>query len=166
MLRCYCQPEKERWGSKGARIRAAASSSPSLTRGCGLPGRFLSPGKEGELGLYEKLLEERACEEANGGKSDPAWDKSQRIASYIRRWSWEKYTGAGYYGGYVSEQDLAEERDRYRSRYMKDLARLSGLMAHGVRSLGSAYVFHYLKRKYPREYHRIKAEQQGQGELL
>jgi hypothetical protein len=39
-------------------------------------------------------------------------------------------------------------------------------MEDGVRSLGSAYVFHHLKRKYPREYLRLKEEHQGQRVLL
>jgi hypothetical protein len=57
-------------------------------------------------------------------------------------------------------------RSQDRSRYTKDLARLSGFVERGVRSLGSAYVFHHLKKMYPREYLRLKDEHRGQRELL
>ena len=66
----------------------------------------------------------------------------------------------------MTKQELAEELDRDRSRYTSDLARFSGLIERGVHSMGSAYVFHHLKKKYPKEYLRLKDEHQGQRELL
>jgi hypothetical protein len=120
------------------------------------------------MGLYERLLEERAREETMGNEQKSAWDKSQRVGAYIKRRRWEKYPthlDSGPYG-YVTEQELAEERSQARSRYTNDLARLAGFIEHGVGGLSSAYVFHYLKKKYPRECLRLKDEYQGQRELL
>jgi hypothetical protein len=120
------------------------------------------------MGLYERLLEERAREEAMGNEPGSAWDRSQRVGAYIKRRGWERYPPHPVPGpyGYVTEQDLAEECSQARSQYMKDLARLSGFVECGVRSLGSAYVFHHLKKKYPREHLRLKDKYQGQRELL
>jgi hypothetical protein len=132
---------------------------------CGVgPGALA--GEEREMGLYERLLEERACEEAMGNEPVSAWEKSQRVGAYIKRRGWQKFPKPGLYGGYVTKQELAEELDRDRSRYTSDLARFSGLIERGVHSMGSAYVFHHLKKKYPKEYLRLKDEHQGQRELL
>lgn len=118
------------------------------------------------MGLYERLLEERAREEAMGNEPESAWDKSQRVGAYIKHRGCQKYPDPGPYGGYVTKQELAEEIHRDRSRYTSALARFSGLIERGVHSMGSAYLFHHLKRKYPREYLRLKDEHQGQRQLL
>ena len=50
--------------------------------------------------------------------------------------------------------------------YAADLATMHRLATRGARSQGAAYRLHGLKRRYAKEYAELKAEAQGQGELL
>jgi hypothetical protein len=98
------------------------------------------------MGLYERLLEERAQEERRKGRP----------------------LGISY-GSDSPVLDRLLLADATKDRppgYAADLSTMHRLMTRGVHSQGDAYRFHGLKSKYREEYAVLEAEARGQGELL
>ena len=98
------------------------------------------------MGLYERLLEERAQEE-------------------------ERRRGRPLGASYGSDSPVLDRRLGGASKdrppgYAADLATMHRLMTRGVHSQGDVYRLHYLKRRYEKEHAELAAEARGQGELL
>ena len=97
------------------------------------------------MGLYERLLEERAEDERRRGRplgtlyglDSPVLDR--RLAD-----------------------DAPEDRP---PGYRRDLAMMHRYINEGLRSQGAAMRFASLRRRCPKEYAELAAEAQGQGEL-
>jgi hypothetical protein len=96
------------------------------------------------VGLYERLLEERAEEEQRRGEVLP---KVRGLGSKVlfRR---------------------LEDPPRRRPGYTTDLSIMHRLITRGLRNAGEAMRLGSLKAKHPIEYDELRAEQRGQGELL
>ena len=97
------------------------------------------------MGLYDRLLEERAQEEQRRGGPLPP-----------RRGS----------GSKVLDRRLGNPPEDRPPGYAADLATMHRLMTRGVHSQGDAYRLHSLKRRYEKEHAELAAEARGQGELL
>jgi hypothetical protein len=96
------------------------------------------------MGLYRRLLEERAEEEQRRG------EPLQRMRG-------------------LDSQVLArrlEDPPRRRPGYAADLSMMHRLIARGPSNRGESMQFGSLKAKYRKEYGELRAERQGQQELL
>lgn len=96
------------------------------------------------MGLYERLLEERAEEERRQGEPLPK------------------------VGGLDSKVLVRrlEDAPRKRPGYAADLLMLRRLITRGPRNAGEGMRLGSLKAKYPKEYGELMAEERGQQELL
>ena len=95
------------------------------------------------MGLYERLLKERAEEEQRRGEPLPLM---RGLASKVlARW--------------------LEDPNRHPG-YAADLLMMHRLITRGPRNTGEGLRFGSLKAKYREEYDVLKAERQGQQELL
>jgi hypothetical protein len=97
------------------------------------------------MGLYERLLQERAKEERRRGGPLPPTRRS---------------------GSKVLDRRMGNPPKDRPPGYAADLSTLHRLMTEGPRGQGDAYRFHGLKARYREEYAELKAEARGQGELL
>ena len=98
------------------------------------------------MGLYEKLLEERAEEERRRGRPLGAFYGSDPPV--------------------LDRRLLADASKDRPSGYAADLSTMHRLTSRGVHSQGDSYRLHDLKNRYEKEYAELAAEAQGQGELL
>ena len=133
---------------------------PSFAMGLVVSGRMgqALSRKEREVGLYERLLEEREREEATRNDPEPAWWRRPSVSSYVPGKEWAMRLGPGPYG-YVTKQEIAEELAEHRCRYRREVAQLAGFVERGGPSgLASAYLYHHLKRKHPYAYDRLMSE--------
>ena len=97
------------------------------------------------MGLYEKLLEERAKEErCRGGPLPPTRGS----------------------GSKVIDRRMGNHPKNRPPGYAADLATMHRLITEGPRSPGSGMRLGSLKAKYQKEYAELEAEARGQGELL
>jgi hypothetical protein len=96
------------------------------------------------LGLCERLLEERAEEEQRLGVPSPPM-RGQASKVLVRR---------------------LDSTPMGRPKYAADLLMMHRLMAWGPRNTGEGMWLGSLKAKYRKEYGELRAEEQGQGELL
>jgi hypothetical protein len=97
------------------------------------------------LGLYERLLKEREEEERRRGRP------------------------LGHFHGSDSpilDRLLAKAPEDRPKKYGADLRKLHRYIHKGVRSPGAGTQYMALKKKHPQAYRELKAEAQGQGELL
>lgn len=95
------------------------------------------------MGLYRRLLEERAEEEQRRGEPLPPM---RGLGSKVLvRWL----------------EDL-----KGRPGYAADLSMMHRLIDRGPRNAGAGMRLGSLKAKYPEEYSELRDEQQGQQELL
>ena len=101
-------------------------------------------GEREEMGLYERLREERAGEE----------ERRRRRPLSI------------FYGSDspVLDRRLADAPKHRPPGYRHDL--LHRYIKEGVRGKGAARRFAGLRRRYPKEHAELNAEARGQGELL
>lgn len=128
------------------------------------------------MGLYERLLEERASLPERPGGTEAAGYPPERLAGpeyrglYGRllreRADEEQRTGRplGRFYGWRSEA-LERAMDRRPGRG-GEIHPLYRLVHTRIGSPGRGMRYMSLKRKYPEEYAEIMAEKQGQGELL
>ena len=98
------------------------------------------------MGLYEKLLQERAEGERRRGAPLPS-----------TRGSGSKV---------LDRLILAEAQEDRPPGYRRDLRLLHRYINEGVRAQGSAMRFASLKGRYRKEYSELEAEARGQEELL
>jgi hypothetical protein len=98
------------------------------------------------MGLYEKLLEERAQEERRRGR--PLGILYGSDSPVLDR---------------LLLADAPEDRQ---PGYAADLSTLHRLITEGPRSPGSGTRLGSLRNRYPEEYALLRSETQGQGELL
>jgi hypothetical protein len=96
------------------------------------------------MGLYERLLEERAEEVRRLGGPLPRTRSTD--STTLARWL-EDAHGRG-------------------SGYTADLSMTHRLMTRGPRNVGEGMRLGRLKAKYRKEYGELRAEAQGQGDLL
>ena len=97
------------------------------------------------MGLYERILEERAEEEKRRGRP----------------------LGTLYgLDSPVLDRLLADAPEDRPPGYSADLSTMHRLMSRGVRSQGDAYRLHGLKARYREEHAKLAAEARGQGEIL
>ena len=96
------------------------------------------------MGLYKRLLEERAEEEQRQGDSLP---RMRGLNSRVLVWR-------------------LEDAPRGRQGYAADLSLMHRLITCGRRNAGKGMRLGSLKTKYPKEYGELRAEFQGQQELL
>lgn len=112
------------------------------------------------MDLYTRLLEEREPLFPEEEKRREQWAKGERrMAAYIRRRVVEGLPpGSGPYG-YVTREELLEEK----ARYIEDLKALAQLMVSGPRSQGLAYRYKGLQNRYSREYSELRNALLGLG---
>jgi hypothetical protein len=96
------------------------------------------------MGLYERLLEERAeAEQCQGGPLPPMRGLDSKV---LVRW--------------------LEDAPTRRPRYTADLSMMHRIITWGPRKAGEGMRLANLKAKYHKEYGELRAERQGQQELL
>jgi hypothetical protein len=95
------------------------------------------------MGLYERLLREAA-----ELPEDPNRERNERIDAYLRNLRRSVPEG----GGYVTEEELERERERY----LTDIRKLRALLIKGPSGMAAGYWFGYLKSKYPTEHAHLK----------
>ena len=98
------------------------------------------------MGLYERLLEERAQEE-----------ERRRGGTLPARRGLDSEVLDRRLGGAPKDRPPG---------YSADLSTMHRLISRGVRSQGDAYRLHGLKSRYPEEHAELAAEARGQEELL
>ena len=96
------------------------------------------------MGLYKRLLEERAAEEQRQGEPLPPM-----------RGLGSKVLGR-----------LMENASRRKPGYAADLSMMHRLIDRGPRNAGAGMRLGSLKARYREEYGELRAERQGQQELL
>jgi hypothetical protein len=101
--------------------------------------------QEEEIGLYERLLEEREKEEERRGRPPGASYGSDSP---------------------VLDRLLADAPEDRSAGYRRDLRLLHRFAKEGVRGQGAAMRFASLRTRYPKECAELAAEARGQGELL
>ena len=97
------------------------------------------------MGLYERLLQQRAREERRRGGPLPPARRS---------------------GSKVIDRRLGNPPKDRPPGYAADLAMVHRFVTRGVRSQGGAYRLHGLKRRYEKENAELASKARGQGELL
>lgn len=96
------------------------------------------------MGLYERLLEERAeAERCQGGPLPRMRGLHSKVL--VR---------------------LSANVPRVWPTYISDLAMMHRLVTRGAHSPGTGMQYMSLNKKYPKEHAELKAEQRGQGELV
>jgi hypothetical protein len=116
------------------------------------------------MGLYERLYEERYAEERE--EPAPRTNYPTGLHGKLLREKDEERRGGRPLGLFHGLDSPALERsvDR-RGESSGGLYELYKYVRRGPRSLGGAYRFNSLRRRYPQEYAEMKAERMGQGEL-
>jgi hypothetical protein len=105
------------------------------------------------VGLYERLLQEAA-----ELPESPNRERNERISAYLR--SRKKPVPEG--GGYVTSEELRQERERYLTT-IRSLHTL--LINGGPSSMAGGYWLAHLKRKYPAEYAHLRDTREGYSYL-
>ena len=96
------------------------------------------------VGLYERLVQEAA-----ELPEDPNRERNERISAYLE--NLRKRVPEG--GGYVTSEELRQERERY----LTDIRSLRTLLINAPSGMAGGYRLGYLKRKYPMEDAHLRA---------
>jgi hypothetical protein len=98
---------------------------------------------EHTVGLYERLLREAAelPEDLNR-------ERNERMNVYLRNLRRPVPEG----GGYVTEEELEQERERY----LTDVRKLRALLVNPPTGIAGGYWLAHLRRKYPTEHAHLR----------
>jgi hypothetical protein len=95
------------------------------------------------VGLYERLLREAA-----ELPEDPNRERNGRMSAYLENLRGPVPEG----GGYVTDEELEQERERY----LTDVRKLRAFLIRGPSGMAGGYWFGYLKSKYPAEHAHLR----------
>ena len=100
------------------------------------------------MGLYERLLREAA-----ELPEDPNRERNESMSAYLRNLRGPVHEG----GGYVTKEELEQERERY----LTDIRKLRALLIYGASQYPPAIPLGDLKSKYPTECAHLKDIREG-----
>lgn len=100
------------------------------------------------MGLYKRLLQEAA-----ELPEDPNREINERMSAYLRNLRRPVPEG----GGYVTSEELRQEREKY----LTDIRKLCALLINAPSGMAGGYWLGSLKNKYPTEYAHLRDIREG-----